>query len=562
MSKLGDLIVRLKLKYEDYSKGLKSAEKETKKFESSFQKIKGAGIAVWAAIGAGAIKLGKDLVSATNQAEDAWAMFTTKAKAGWNTFIKTLLNGEWDKFIQKFKEEVAAAEILQEALDADTEIANSIALKKSYYAEELAKLEVLARDTTKSDNERLAAAERYKKIIKEIYDQELDRAQLLRKAHYQSFMPGKDEAVFTDEMMAMLDRALILYGETKKKFTVGQQQFTFAEAVAKAYVNSQEDLLSSKVEDLNLYGSSLDLTDAEVQDYALQRLLSGKLNQYVKSIMSELGIELGNIPVESVLKDFFKGYEANKNGQEVQSLIATIIDTDKAKAAYDEITKKMQILTAQLGGKISNANAELIDIATPLAKVFEPFAMVEPITPPDIIPDDWLTRNREKIDEALAEAERLQGITNEINQNFNEAVVSSLSGATQALVDCIAGIEGADASQVLAALMQPFANTMMQLGEVLLAEGLAISAFKESLKSLNPSVAIAAGATLLALGAALSSGIRSLGGASSSTSESASSSSSSGVETYEQEITVHVVGEISGDKIVLVGDKTLNKWRR
>jgi hypothetical protein len=32
--------------------------------------------------------------------------------------------------------------------------------------------------------------------------------------------------------------------------------------------------------------------------------------------------------------------------------------------------------------------------------------------------------------------------------------------------------------------------------------------------------------------------------------------------TYQQEVTVHVVGEISGDKIVLAGQKTLNKWNR
>ena len=52
-----------------------------------------------------------------------------------------------------------------------------------------------------------------------------------------------------------------------------------------------------------------------------------------------------------------------------------------------------------------------------------------------------------KIDAALAEAQRLQGITDQINQQFNDAVVGSLSGATQALADCIMGIEGADASQ-------------------------------------------------------------------------------------------------------------------
>ena len=44
--------------------------------------------------------------------------------------------------------------------------------------------------------------------------------------------------------------------------------------------------------------------------------------------------------------------------------------------------------------------------------------------------------------------------------------------------------------------------------------------------------------------------------------EPADTSSNRSFETYEQEITVHVVGEIAGDKIVLAGQKTLNKWNR
>jgi hypothetical protein len=98
---------------------------------------------------------------------------------------------------------------------------------------------------------------------------------------------------------------------------------------------------------------------------------------------------------------------------------------------------------------------------------------------------------------------------------------------------------------------------------MLIAQGLAIGAFKESLKSLQPGVAIAAGTALLAVGAALSSGIQALaGGPRGTTTEAGASTGRNDFETYEQEITINVVGEISGDKIVLVGEKTLNKWRR
>ena len=186
---------------------------------------------------------------------------------------------------------------------------------------------------------------------------------------------------------------------------------------------------------------------------------------------------------------------------------------------------------------------------------------------PDIIPDDWLERNREKIDAAVAEAMRLQSITDQINQEFNSAVVNSLSGATQALTETLMSIENADASDILAALMQPFAQMMVSLGTMLITAGTGIDAFKTAFKTLNPYVAIAAGVGLVALGTALSAGIRSLGGASSGSSATSSQGASSATssqsyDTYEQEITVHVVGQIAGDKIVLSGEKTLNKWRR
>jgi hypothetical protein len=152
------------------------------------------------------------------------------------------------------------------------------------------------------------------------------------------------------------------------------------------------------------------------------------------------------------------------------------------------------------------------------------------------------------------------------NEMLEQAFIESFSGATQAVTDALFNLEGAGAEQVLAALMQPFARTATQLGEMLIAQGIGIKAFKDSLKTLQPGVAIAAGAALIALGAALSSGIQSLaGGAAGGTSAStasAGSSATSGIETYQQDITVHVVGEIAGDKIVLAGQKTLNKWNR
>jgi hypothetical protein len=140
-----------------------------------------------------------------------------------------------------------------------------------------------------------------------------------------------------------------------------------------------------------------------------------------------------------------------------------------------------------------------------------------------------------------------------------------MSNGLQAITDMMAGIEGANAGAVLGALMQPFADTAIQLGEMLIAQGLGVEAFKKSLESLNGVAAIAAGAALVALGSAMRSGISALskgGGAASTASYSGGGSSYGNVQNYQSEMTIYVEGKIRGSDIVLAGNKTIKNWNR
>lgn len=548
MGKIGDLIVRLQLKHEDYKKGLKQAEKDTQGFAGTLGKIKGVGLAVWGAIGGAVLKVASDMIKSTNQMEDKWAMFTAKAKAGWDTFVKALANGDFTNFVTKFKQATLAAQYLQEALDATTEVENSIRLQKAGMAEELAALEVLMRDQTKSYEDRAAAAQKYIDKVSPIYDQEIKRLEDLKKAYMVDFGKGmwsKDQMT-SPAMMKIVEDFLVKYGQdTKYDLLRGK---TLADTMAMALV--PYDVAPKGQEAVN---------EQRQRKAAIEQL---------QWLSESWGWGTNTLYLLG------KQYETQMNGEGIQALVDSIALFYEALGAKDSDLKKVYGILNSATAQMQKGGSGEANPAEEVARIMEPLAKLPAITAPalqmnlpDIIPDDWLERNREKIDAALAEAMRLQQITNEINSQFNDAVVGSLSGATQALADCIMGIEGADASQVLAALLQPFAQTMISLGEILLAEGTAIEVFKTSLSSLNGAAAIGAGIGLIALGSALAAGIKALGGASSSSAsgggyDSASSSGSRGIETYEQEITVHVVGEIAGDKIVLAGQKTLNKWNR
>lgn len=540
MGKLGDLIVRLQLKYDDYKKGLKQAEKDTKGFSATLGKIKGAGVAVWAAIGASVISFGKQLINSSQRIGDAWNKMTSQIKGGWDVFVQSVGAWNWDNFIGRIKEATVAAKALTNALDAEFEISNSIKLQKAAMAEELAELEVLARDQTKSYEERAKAAQKYLDKVKPLYDQELILAQRLEDAHLGKFLAGS----------GLEDTAQVREDLRKFLVDIGKIPTLLDDLSAKS---SAQKIIDKGV---NALGSNYRKVNAA---YDVRNQMHNKLKD----------IQAG---YQTDLVALFRAYNDMRGDEDAKPMVDAMIRAGEAAGAFNRETKRMQAaLSTSLSqiNKQENAGTiaeELADMTKPLEKLPAITAPAFQMNLPDIIPDDWLDRNRDKIDAAVAEAMRLQQITNEINQQFNDAVVASLSGATQALVDCIAGIEGADASQVLAALLRPFAQTMISLGEILLAEGLAVEVFKTSLESLQGGPAIAAGLGLIALGTALSAGIQALSG---STSKSTSAggvgtadSSNRSYETYEQEITVHVVGEIAGDKIVLAGQKTLNKWNR
>ena len=489
MGKLGDLIVRLQLKHEDYKKGLKQAEKDTKGFASTLGKIKGVGLAVWGAIGGAVIAFAKEMISATNKIGDAWTHHMAGMKGAWQSTLADISNykpdfsslraffkNEWTwikKIFGNAKDAADAAEEMSKAFDAEFELTNSLKIQRAKISGELADLQVDMRNANLSPDARKAAIARYKALLEPLYEAEIATRKNMLDAAVQAWLAGSGVTATTSEVVDF---------------------FTY-------------------------YGT--DPSGAAARHPELARIYEtrkgDKANQPIFDAIAALA------QAENGLANELK--MVNRTANTIKDLpLADQIEADLDKVEFDEIEIEP-----------INWDAVLGDYNKPL----------------DDIVDKWRTTQEE-----IAQ----------LNNALENSIVSATSNGIQALTDMIMGIEGADASQVLAALMQPFAQTMINLGEMLLAQGLAIEVFKKSFESLQGAPAIAAGLGLIALGSALTSGIKALGGSSSASASAgsydSSSSGSGGIETYEQEITVHVVGEISGDKIVLAGQKTLNKWSR
>ena len=171
------------------------------------------------------------------------------------------------------------------------------------------------------------------------------------------------------------------------------------------------------------------------------------------------------------------------------------------------------------------------------------------------------------VEEWIAELERLTEIAEDRAKRFKEAVVSGFSDGVQELTDQLFGLSEVNAGAILAALLTPLADMAIKEGELLIAQGIGIEAVKTALESLNGAAAIAAGATLVAIGAAVKSGLSAIAtngaaGGSTATGTYSGGSTAAQVQEISSELTVYVKGEISGDAIVLSGERTINEWSR
>ena len=147
--------------------------------------------------------------------------------------------------------------------------------------------------------------------------------------------------------------------------------------------------------------------------------------------------------------------------------------------------------------------------------------------------------------------------TQRANEAISDALVDGISSSIQYLADALWGLEEMNAAGIFSALLTPLAEACIQMGELIMAQGLASKAFQESLS--NPYAAIAAGAALVAVGALVKAGLNSAvksvsgGGYSTSVASSAYSSSGSGnLSSYGREMEVKVSGTLTADGSKLV----------
>lgn len=560
MGKIGDLFVRLGVKNEQFKKGINEAKQETEGFGSKMKAVSAKAVAIWATIGAAATKVALDFVQSSQKLGDAWDRAMSRCKAGWSQFTNSLTQWNWEGFGQRMKNAMDAAANLTSVRDMTFEVQNAIDIKKEKMREELELYRRTAQDQTKTEEERAAAARKYLDTIKPIYDEELALREKIRNASSDKFLAdaGVGRGVRNRDLLetfltqvapnGTLLNALEQYHQKNqgKNYKLTSEDYNIIEAFLANYEAKDAGVLMSLA---NYYqngraGKNRDEKVAEIV---------GDIKNYYAAEGAFLAETRRIASTESSMLAKVDGSPVNTNNA----------GTSESEGIPQDIKDELEDLRA--------LREETEAVQAESDAYYQTWRAIHGLPPLDELIDPDLAEQIKQADENLRQfgkdIQKTEKYAVDLNEILGGAVNSAVQGfsdALQEMFDQLFEMGNMDGGAIFAALLKPLAETAKKAGEIMLAAGIGMTAFGEALKDPTKApVLIAAGAALVAIGAAASAALSSLaatGGGASATSTTNMAAAGSGVSSAE--LTINVKGTIKGSDILISGSRTSSEWRK
>lgn len=545
MGKIGDLWVKLKLKADEYKKGLDDAKGQSKTFAEGIKKLSTAAVAVWGMIGAAATKMALDFVKSSQTMGDAWDIAMTQISTRWQQ-IRAELNrgiaeGGFKGFVKAFFSDTGegaaweAGKALSQAKDAMTEIDYAFRLSMAQTEPKLHELYLKMMNSALSASDREAAAVDYRKTVETIYAPRVKGLSDIMQKTVEQYLVigGMDASRYSASQTIDLIKMM---GSDPAKVEKEYNDFY------KGYQSIGDTVSANLVATMEAYYNATNEMNSILKraDRTAQTMQSTGLDDLIKKL--------------GTAGDAMTAFRTQVSEE------AEVMASDEEFQRENDLLEDFEKSHAEILGRLNHKQRVFADLAR------EAFKDASEAT------ENYKTETQNALDQAdeaaqtaLDNLQKSQERAEEMNKALSDAITAGLSNSVQAFTDMLVGLEDADASSILSALMQPFANTARQLGEMLVAQGVAVEVFKESLATLQGAPAIAAGAALIAMSAAISSGIKALGtsaGSSSAMSNGSSSAGTPSTSTISTEMTIYVKGKISGRDILISGEKSKKYYDR
>lgn len=371
--------------------------------------------------------------------------------------------------------------------------------------------------------------------------------------------------------------ALMLTASDKSK-TVQERQEAVAKAIALQKqvsgdqiamqktladnIKAQNDLASSSVEDM----------DRQRSAYAAVEDLSRDLNQRLRE-MTSLQNEIANSAAvteqkwrDGVNKAIDIGMtELAKFNAEMEKAMEM-----RDKMTMDNIAAPLKSMSASLTGRADNGKGLMggINLDDSALKGLQQLTQFDTSAVDGLLSKIDPSKLSESFEGYYNFLDEMVKATDEANKALSDAIVGGISDSFQYLANCVAGLDEISGAGMMNALLSPLAEAAIKMGEIMVSAGLASEAFKSMLT--NPYTAIAAGAALIAVGAAAKAGLQAAINSATGTSYVASTVASSGYSnnssndrSWEREMTLHVTGTLQADgsKLVAVLNNEANRKR-
>jgi hypothetical protein len=509
MGKISDIWVRLGLKKQEFDKGMDDAAKKTEKTGGKMSKMLSAAKAGWAAVGAAVIAFGNQMIQATNKVGDAWGHTMSSIKGAWQSILADISNykPDFSSIGNFFKNEWRW-------------------VKKTF-------------GNAKEAGD--AARE-----MSEAFDAEFELTNSLK------IQRAKISGELADLQVEMRNTAL----SPEARMAAVARYRALLEPLYEAEIEQRRKMLDAAVKAW-MAGSGVTASTAEVVDF-----------------FTRYGTDAeGAAAAHPELQRIYETRKGDKANQPIFDAILALTQAENGLAVELKMVNRTAAIVEKLMADRRIDESELLHLGQEMMDEYSDdldlgdmdFSDIK-VVPPDFSAVDATIENAVQGMEAFRNklADEAQQIAT-YNDMISQSIVSAMGNGLQAIMDMIAGVEGADMKHVLAAFIAPLGDTMKQIGAMIMAEGVAMEAFKKSFS--NPYAAIAAGAALVAIGSLVSAGIQRLtanpvGGGSGTSYSGGGSYGSYELTNYNSTLTVEVVGRVSGSDIILAGNNQQNKWNR
>lgn len=589
MSKIGDLFVRLGLKKDDFSQGLDEAGQELQGFEAKTNKMSIAAKAAWTAVAAAVVKFAKDSIAMTQRWGDQFAVAMEGVKGAYGAFVRQLSSGEgFDNLFANMRNAAIAARQMAADLDElfERKLSSDYAIAQA--EKEIAEWTIVMNDASKSDEERKKAADdiiakeqEIANLKKSLAKQEADsiRGNIIAQTGLheeeidylvKEYNQNRDIINQSREYLAERKRLQAEVKATSGGGILGEQDASTTQAIEARHKEAVENLRALESNTTDGIKAVAELT--QKYDKSSDDMIEKFVAADVAIIQFETDAIRASSKANRVLGNLNKGDGGSSTNTELQAALAVqkaaensqkterqiIEETYRANVAlFEKLGLDTTALTAQYFDQIIAAIQKESD---EMNKELVAVAEVE-------MPPIDMSHVDDEINEWVENFNKTAERAKDIVRDFSQAVAGGFTDACQELANQLFGLEDMNAGAIIKALLTPLADMAIKMGEIIVAEGIAMEAAKKAFT--NPFTAIAAGAALIAIGAAAKAGLEAVARGGSATTSTATSAYGGGgtggtmaAQEYNTEMTIHVEGRLSGSDIVLSGERTLNSWNR